>query len=80
MVKSIQQVFKTSEKGEKGREIPLPDKRQAADSRREVSQAQHFSWLCTLWFRLVEAGTYPPFDVCLLGLELSVTICGVAGV
>ncbi len=40
----------------KGMGISLPDKGQAADSRQEVSQAQHFSCLCTFWFRLVEAG------------------------
>lgn len=63
MLKSIQQGFKTtsSENGKMGWEFPLPDKGQAADSRREVSQALHFSCLCALWFRLVEAGNYPSF-------------------
>lgn len=71
VVKTVQKVFKTSisENGEKGWEFPLPDEGQAADSRREVSQAQHFSCLCILWFRLVEAGNYT-FDVGLLEFEL----------
>ena len=67
-----------SENGKKGWEFPLPDKGQAADSGREVSQAQHFSCLCTLWFGLVEAGNYPL--MCVYCGWSAVTVCAVAGV
>lgn len=53
--------FFLNQKMGRGWEFTLVDEGQAADSGREVSQAQHFSCLCTVWLRLVEADNYCSF-------------------
>lgn len=70
-VMSIQQVFKMG----KAWEFTLPDRGQAADSSQEVSQAQHFSCLCTLGLQLVETGNYFSFWCVFAEVWASVTAC-----